>query len=129
MQYMNVQGFEWGMMIAVLIVAIAALVYAWMLARQILGYDRGSEKMQQTWRDIKTGANAYLRTQLGTIWWLVAILTVHLRHGFFAPEGFEFPLTLLAACLALVLLGAGPASVDGFRRKGTASVGDGTWGP
>jgi glycosyltransferase involved in cell wall biosynthesis len=51
---------------------------------------------------------------------LVAILTVHLRNGFFAPEGFEYPLTLLAASLALVLLGSGPASVDGMLHRGEA---------
>ena len=38
---------------------------------------------------------------------LVAILTVHLRGGFFLPSGFEFALTLLAANTALVLLGSG----------------------
>jgi len=47
---------------------------------------------------------------------LVAILTVHLRGGFFVPDGVEFVLTLLGGCLTLVGLGAGPCSVDGVRR-------------
>src|SRR6516165_5599946 len=33
----------------------------------------------------------------------VAIFAVHWRHGFFAPMGVELPLTLLAACICLVL--------------------------
>ncbi len=44
---------------------------------------------------------------------LVAILTVHLKAGFFLPAGFEFAFTLLAANVALVLLGSGEASLDG----------------
>lgn len=48
---------------------------------------------------------------------LVAILTVHVRGGFFVPDGIEFVLTLLGACLALVGLGAGPCSVDGARGR------------
>jgi putative oxidoreductase len=51
---------------------------------------------------------------------LVAILTVHLRNGFFAPEGIEYPLTLLTASMALVLLGSGQASVDGMLHRGEA---------
>lgn len=43
---------------------------------------------------------------------LVAILTVHLRAGFFLPNGYEFALTLLGATVALGLLGSGEASVD-----------------
>lgn len=48
---------------------------------------------------------------------LVAILAVHLRGGFFLPNGFEFALTLLAANTALVLLGSGEASVDRLLAK------------
>jgi putative oxidoreductase len=41
-----------------------------------------------------------------------AILTVHLPAGFFAPAGYEFNLSLLAAAATLVLTGAGAFSVD-----------------
>ena len=42
---------------------------------------------------------------------LVGIVTVH-NSGFFAPEGMEYPLTLLATSLTLAITGAGGASVD-----------------
>jgi putative oxidoreductase len=50
----------------------------------------------------------------------VAILTVHLRAGFFLPNGYEFALTLLAANVALSLLGSGEASVDRLLEKRAA---------
>jgi putative oxidoreductase len=41
-----------------------------------------------------------------------AILLVHLKSGFFNPDGIEFPLSLMASCVALALTGAGEWSVD-----------------
>lgn len=43
---------------------------------------------------------------------LVAILTVHISNGFFAPAGVEFPLTLLLITLAVLFGGSGKFSVD-----------------
>jgi putative oxidoreductase len=42
----------------------------------------------------------------------VAVATVHLRSGFFGPEGFEFPLTLLIASVGLALTGPGAFALE-----------------
>jgi putative oxidoreductase len=41
-----------------------------------------------------------------------AILTVHLKGGFFLPSGIEFALALAGATLAIVLIGGGDYSLD-----------------
>lgn len=48
---------------------------------------------------------------------LVAILTVHLKSGFFLPNGYEFALTLLGANMALALAGPGEAAIDAALAK------------
>jgi putative oxidoreductase len=48
---------------------------------------------------------------------LVALLTVHLRNGFFLPGGVEFVLTLLGGALSLAGLGPGPLSLDARKRR------------
>jgi len=54
---------------------------------------------------------------------LGAIFTVHLKNGFFNPQGFEFPLALAAGYLALVIAGAGNYSLDAsIARRRAATV-------
>ena len=43
---------------------------------------------------------------------LVAAAVVHLPAGFFLPNGYEYALTLLAACTSLSLLGSGACALD-----------------
>src|ERR1041385_3396129 len=64
------------LIIIVLGIAIAGLIYAGMLARQILSEGKGSQKMQEVWGYIRSGANAYLSSQLRIVAVLVAILVV-----------------------------------------------------
>ena len=48
---------------------------------------------------------------------LVAILTVHVKDGFFNPTGVEFPLSLLGAAMMLAIVGAGEFSIDAMIAK------------
>jgi putative oxidoreductase len=47
---------------------------------------------------------------------LVAIPVARVHGGFFAPYGFEFELTLLAACLTFAALGSGGVSLERMLR-------------
>ena len=58
-----------------LLIALVGLLYAMLLRRQVLAYDKGTDKMQEVWLAIKTGADAYLSRQLRTILPFVVILT------------------------------------------------------
>ena len=67
---------EQVMLGGVIVVAFISLVYAYWLWRDTMARDKGSQKMQEIWRAIKQGANAYLRRQLRTILPVLIVLTV-----------------------------------------------------
>ena len=79
MYYMQgLQDFEAVAIWVVFGIAIVGLLYALVLRSQILGEDKGTEKMQEVWNAIKDGANAYLQKQFRSILPLIAVLTVAL---------------------------------------------------
>lgn len=53
------------------------------------------------------GAFTRISASLLGVIMLVAMVTVHLQNGFFAPGGIEMVLLLLAGCISLVLSGPG----------------------
>jgi putative oxidoreductase len=47
----------------------------------------------------------------------IAVVAVHLKNGFFAPTGFEYPFSLMMANAALVLAGTGAFALDNLVQR------------
>jgi K(+)-stimulated pyrophosphate-energized sodium pump len=87
----------------VLLTAIAALIYAWFLAREVLREDPGTEKMQEISNAIRTGAIAYLNKQMEVVIPLAFVLAIVL---FFTAHLADAPLAISIGRGAALLLGA-----------------------
>ncbi len=114
-----VTGFEKGAMIAVLVVAVLGLLYAWFLTRQIMSKPLGTEKMQKIAKAIRDGGNAYLKRQFKTILFLIVILAAFIfATGFFgyrAADPYGNPKWLIGLGRALgFLMGAGFSATVGY---------------
>jgi len=88
---------------AVLLTAVAALIYAWMLAREVLREDPGTERMQEVSEAIRTGAIAYLNKQMEVVIPLAFVLAIVL---FFTAHLADAPLAISIGRGAALLLGA-----------------------
>ena len=79
--FTNPQKFSLGeriSLIAILLVAVAGLVYAGMLAKQVKAADIGTPKMQEIARAVREGADAYLWAQFRKIGLLIIVITIAL---------------------------------------------------
>jgi K(+)-stimulated pyrophosphate-energized sodium pump len=71
----ELSAFESTAVWLVLAVSFLGIGYAFWLRSQILTGDKGTDRMQEVWGFIKSGANAYLSQQFRTIAILIAVLT------------------------------------------------------
>ncbi len=77
---------EIGALMAVLGVAVAGLLYALFLARQVLAADTGTPKMQEVAAAVREGSNAYLAAQFKRIGPLIIVLTILLFATYTGSE-------------------------------------------
>jgi K(+)-stimulated pyrophosphate-energized sodium pump len=92
----------------VLGVAICGLLYAFLLMRQVLAADKGTERMQAIAAAVREGSNAYLRKQLTTVGILIVFLVGALYVAKGLQSGFDSPFAIgrAAAFLAGAIFSA-----------------------
>ncbi len=88
----------------VLLAAVTALIYGFILRQQVLSLSAGSEAMQEVGEAIRSGALAYLAKQVRTMLPLVGILAVVLFFLYFHQYGLTIAIGIAVAFLAGVTL-------------------------
>src|ERR1700753_614132 len=63
----GISGGERGFVAVIAVLAAAALVFAYVLAREVLAADQGTPKMQQIAKAVQEGAAAFLNRQFRTL--------------------------------------------------------------
>ncbi|MDZ7843419.1 MAG: sodium-translocating pyrophosphatase [Anaerolineales bacterium] len=102
--------FERVGLIAVLITALGALIYAWFLARHVLKQDPGTQRMQAISDAIRTGSVAYLNKQMEVVVPLAFVLAALL---FVTAHLADAPLSISIGRGAALILGAGSSLAIG----------------
>jgi K(+)-stimulated pyrophosphate-energized sodium pump len=73
-------------LLVVLAIAVAGLLYALMLVKQVMAADQGTKKMQEIAAAVREGANAYLKAQFTKIGPLIIIITILLAVTYTGSE-------------------------------------------
>jgi K(+)-stimulated pyrophosphate-energized sodium pump len=107
--------FENNSLWVILVISLAALVFAYYLARQVLAAPEGTEKMKEIARAIQVGAKAYLNRQFRTVGIFMAILTIVLFFALPVSENASHGETFIRVGRSLAfILGAGFSAVTGY---------------
>lgn len=103
------------------LVAIAGLVYAGMLVKQVNEAPQGTQKMQDIAHAIREGANAYLFRQFRVVAILIALITVGL---YFAAKSSNAPQEIAVGRAIAFLIGSTFSATVGFVGMRLATVGN-----
>jgi K(+)-stimulated pyrophosphate-energized sodium pump len=105
---------------SVVAVAIGALIYAVILRRQVLRESTGSGKVKEVWEGIKSGANAYLKTQFKSLILFIGVLGALLfLSASFDPAitnnpGIPDPIFIIVGRVGAFLIGAFFSAMIGY---------------
>lgn len=92
-------------------VAVAALIYAIILSRQVFKEPTGFGKVTEVWSGIKSGANAYLKTQMRSIILFVGILGIFL---YLSAALADYPFAITVGRVGAFLMGAFFSAMVGY---------------
>ena len=107
--------FEDNALWVILLVSIAALVFAGFLRREVLAAPEGTEKMKEIARAIQVGSKAYLNRQFRTLGVFLAILTVLLFFVLPVPKDAIHAAWLIRLGRSLAfIIGASFSAITGF---------------
>ena len=62
-------------------IALAGLIYAWLLVKEVYGAPKGTPRMQEIAQAVREGANAYLYRQFRVVGVLIILITIALFYG------------------------------------------------
>ena len=95
---------------SVVAVAIGALVYAFILRKQVLNESTGQGKVKEVWSGIKAGANAYLKTQFKSLILFIGILGIFL----FLSASLDPSVTSLPNSMSIIIGRVGAFLIGAF---------------
>jgi len=103
------------------VVALAGLVYAFMLVGQVKNAPQGTAKMQEIAQAVREGANAYLYRQFRVVGVLIIIITVLL---YFAANASHSPPAIAIGRAVAFFLGSIFSATVGFVGMRLATIGN-----
>jgi K(+)-stimulated pyrophosphate-energized sodium pump len=102
-------------------IALAGLLYARMLVKQVKGADQGTKRMQEIAQAVREGANAYLYRQFRVVGVLIVLITVVL---FFAAKASGAPVEIAWGRAIAFLIGSTFSATVGFVGMRLATTGN-----
>ncbi len=120
-------GFSQGEVIALWVtlgVALASLLYAWMLVKQVVNADQGTPRMQEIAAAVREGANAYLARQLKVVGVLIVVLVIVLYCSRAFKDNDPLAHTYAIGRALSFLVGAIFSALVGFIGMRMATIGN-----